>query len=201
MALYQTYSHSGTEYFSDFKEARDFLDKDKGDFRRISLVKLEEKTNSFYEEDYVDLHEREGRRVLRKLTKEEIRGLPSKLYIFYSENSDGEYEHTAYINEESLLKNATNYYDDWNCLFESVGSMKEIYALYAMFDVVVEDLLSDESFNGAMDALYEQVELSRSIYTVTIDKPEEQTSIEYISVQSEEKLRKVYEMARLYIDL
>nr|QBK92795.1 MAG: hypothetical protein LCPAC401_04330 [Pithovirus LCPAC401] len=203
MALYQTYSHSGAEYFSDFKKARNFLDKIyNDDFRRISLMKLEEKTSSFTEEeDYVDLHEREGKRVLRELTKEELGKLPSKLYIFYSENSDGEYEHTAYIDEESALKNSTDYYDNWKCLFESVGPLKETYSLYAMFNVIVEDLPWDKSFKGTMDVLYEQEELSGSIYTVTIDKPGERTGIEYVSLQSEERLRKVYEMARLYIDL
>ncbi len=201
MALYQTYSHSGAEYFSDFKKARDFLDKIyDDDFRRISLMKLKEKTGNFTEEeDYVDLHEREGRRVLRRLTREELRILPNKLYIFFTENSNGEYEHTAYVDEESLLKNATNYYDNWKCLFESIGPLKETYSLYAMFDVVVEDLLM--SFKGAMDALYERVELCRNIYTVIIDKPEESTFMEYISLQPEGRLHKVYDMARLYIDL
>nr|QBK93192.1 MAG: hypothetical protein LCPAC403_03260 [Pithovirus LCPAC403] len=203
MALYQTYSHSGAEYFSDFKKARDFLDKIyNDDFRRISLIKLEEKTGSFTEEeDYVDLHEREGRRVLRELTREELRKLPSKLYIFFTENSNGEYEYTAYINEESALKNATNYYDNWKCLFESVGPLKETYALYVMFDVIVKDLPWDKSFKGTMDVLYEQEELSGSISMIIIDKPEEKTPMEYVTFQSEERLRKVYELARLYIDL
>ena len=201
MAVYQTYSHSGADYFSDFKEAKKYLDGQSDDFQRISLMKLDEKTGAFdEEEDYVDLHEGETR-ALRKLTRKELRELPDKLFTYFNENTDGEYTTTAYIDEESLMKNTLNYPDDWGRLFEKIGTLKKTYAFYMMFSFVVQDSLSEDSFKGAMDALYEAEELAQAITEVTVGNPEKRTEIDYVSSQSEETLHKIYKLAKLFVSL
>nr|QBK93893.1 MAG: hypothetical protein LCPAC406_02070 [Pithovirus LCPAC406] len=153
MAVYQVYNNFVMGLTTNFELAREFLrqvSQDKGASDGIYLLKLDEKTGEFKEEDFVkseDIIEHP----LRKLTKEE-RKLPEELFNL-NVNREYEIEKRVFLTERNLLENLGFYHEKYGEMLSSFGSYMNDFVVYVLFNEVIEDSssISDMSLEDAIE--------------------------------------------------
>nr|QBK92973.1 MAG: hypothetical protein LCPAC403_01070 [Pithovirus LCPAC403] len=200
MAVYRILVPGTVGYFTDFEKAKAILkSKHKSDFQNVSLIKANE-IGYFNPLDSVNVFE--SNRSLRKLTSEEINEL-SELYVTYTPNKSRMYE--LYLNDYSYLKSEFELgdYDRWNCFFGHLGSIRKTYTLHMMFNYVVGDNYDEESFEETV--VYLEEEESKYYYTnIKLNELIERKDMkfmDYLSLQTERKLRLAFDMAKIYLAL
>ncbi len=200
MAVYRILVSGTVGYFTDFEKAREVLkSKPKSPFHTVSLIKADE-IGYFNPIDSVNVSVSDHS--LRKLTSEEIDGL-SELYVTYTPTiNSGMFE--LYLDDYSYLKNEFEIgdYNRWDSFFKHLGSIRKTYSLYMMFNYVVGDNYDDESFEEVIEYLDEE---SRYTYSdVKLNELIEQKDmnfIDYLSNQTDKKLRLAFDMAKIYLAL
>ena len=196
MAIYQAVSGQNIGYFTKFKDAEDFLEKEPNfeEEDNIYLLTVKEETGCFIKDS--STHIFDDYIPLRDLTVKELNQLPSKLYTIHNSPN---IVPDVYISEEALLKNYDSYYELYRNLFGQFGSLRETYALHVMFDKSIRYILADTSFRDALRRLRIYQE-ENSIKEVEVNSPGSSRIIDYISLTTEDKLRTALQMAEDYVE-
>ena len=144
MAFYQVYdnvyNNSMMGITTNFNKARTFLQQVKygeNNSGGIYLLKLDEETGEFKEKDFVKSKDI-NRRSLRRITQEEIRRQSRAELFVLNANGGYEIDHRIFISEESLLENLGFYHEQYGRLFNPLGSYKDSFAAYVLFNDVIE---------------------------------------------------------------
>ena len=217
MAVYEILTPETVGYFTDFEKAREVLrSKPKSDLRKfqeISLLKIDEETGEFYNNDNANrVNIYESDRCLRELTSKEKDRL-SELYVnchSYVFDLHNCTYYSIFINELSYLKDsylddvsAIHEHEDCECLFKHIGHLgpfEENYALYMIFDYVIQ-------FEGWVDFEFtlESIKSNFSKHThakVKLNELVEHMDImNHISIHTEKKLRLAFDMAKIHVEL
>nr|QBK92842.1 MAG: hypothetical protein LCPAC401_04800 [Pithovirus LCPAC401] len=192
---------------TNFNKAKKFLEQVKyGEDNPggIFLLKLDEETGEFREEDFVE-SKNINQCSLREITQEEIkRELPEKLFVLNA-NGGYEIEHRIFISEESLLENLGFYHEQYGRLFSSFGSYINNFAAYVLFNNVIEGSWCKP--NISFEEAIEDVKLIDD-FIIEI-KLEEITDLDgmksigeiYIPRIKRKNLRKAFDLAKQFIKI
>ena len=196
---------------TDFERAKEFLeqvDKNVGSSGGIFLLKLDEETGEFKEEDFVGLKnvdQKDADQTLRKLTQEEIeRSLPRKLFVL---NVNGGYEikHRVFVAERCLLENLRDYHEGYGELFSPFGSYDKSFAAYVLFDKVIEESWSEPDMS--FDEAIEKTKLTGDfIGEVKMGEVTDLAGMEdigeiYVPRIGKKNLRKAFDFAKQYVKI
>ena len=211
MAFYQVYdnvyNNSMMGLTTNFERAKEFLKRvrqGEDNSGGIYLLKLNEETGEFREEDFVKSKD-VNRRSLRRITQGEIRRqLSAKLFVL---NADGGYEidHRIFISETSLLENLGFYCEQYGKLFNSFGSYKDNFAAYVLFDNIIKE--SWNKPNISFEEAIKNVELMDDFIKEV--KMEEITDLDgmksigeiYISRIERKNLKKAFNFPKQFIKI
>ena len=209
MAVYEI-SVSGTVgYFTDFEKAKVILKSEPNpDSQKVSLLEIHEKTGEFYTIDSVNVFE--SNRSLKKLTSGELNNL-SELYLnCYTFDDESKMCYSLYINEfsymrESYLDNVYGYHDHNGCSclskhFGHLGSFKENYAFYVIFDHVIEHE-GDYDFDGTLECLRDINSKHTHAKVKLNELVGHMDDMDYLSLHTEKRLRLSFDMAKIHLEI